>query len=646
MSLPMTTTTKLEAALTYASWGWHVLPLIPNDKRPASAHGVHDATIDPEQIKAWWAQNPSFNIGIAAGEKSGIVVFDIDPRNGGAESWDDFTAEHGGVPDGICQLTAGGGQHYIAQARENLKSCELRRGVDFLANGRYFVVTPSVVNDREYTWEASGDPTDGICPFEIPEAWLSAMAVRKVIVTATDGALITGNRNAGLASMAGSMRHSGFSASEIFAAISAANAERCDIPLPASDVKRIAESIGRYAPEHDVGANAALGDAAAENLIGAQTVRISQAEGFNATTLRATEYVIDGFIGMGLTILAGEPGGGKTSIIVPVICHAAHLCRYDSFLKPEIKRHVVYVSEDTEQVERCLYAMNKYGSLDIEQDEFNKWFHLYEARRADPQAIAKMLVDLDTKFSYESQSGFVIKPVIVFDTSNATIDIENENDNSEVGKVIALLKESANGMAIIVVAHTAKALSRADVDNMTPRGASAWIGDARATVYLFRDEKLPEARFLALGKRRFEPVYTEIRFDSVTHSETVATPWGTTQSVGLRVVTAQPSSQAERKEASKAGEQAAAQLLRQERYAVVISALTALARDEYLTKSELTERIGGSKNIAIEIVDSMVKRREIEEIYMPFPEHITKRAGRHNSGYVMPKSYKKESNGD
>jgi hypothetical protein len=518
--------------------------------------------------------------------------------------------------------------------------------VDFLANGRYFVVTPSSVNDREYAWEASGDPTDGISPFAIPETWLAAMAVRKVIVTATDGELITGNRNAGLASLAGSMRRNGFSSSEIFAAISAANAERCDIPLPASDVKRIAESIARYAPEHDVGASAALGDAAAENLIGAQTVRISQAQGFNATTLRATEYVIDGFIGMGLTILAGEPGGGKTSIIVPVICHAAHLCRYDSFLKPEIKRHVVYVSEDTEQVERCLYAMNKYGSLDIEQDEFNEWFHLYEAHRADPQAIAKMLVDLDTKFSYESPSGFVIKPVIVFDTSNATIDIENENDNSEVGKVIALLKESANGMAIIVVAHTAKALSRADVDSMTPRGASAWIGDARATVYLFRDEKLPDARFLALGKRRFEPIYTEIRFNSETFSETVITAWGSEQRVGLRIVTAQPSSQTERKQAAKAGEQAAAQLAIKQKTDTVLSALKVLNSDQYLTKSELTERIGGSKNIAIEVVDAMVNRGEIQVIYSPFPSHIPKRPGRHDAGYVMPKTYKVESDGD
>ena len=79
--------TKAEAALTYASWGWHVIPVVPNGKIPATQHGVKDATTDPEQIAIWWAQNPEFNIGIAAGVKSGIVVFDVDPRNGGEESW-------------------------------------------------------------------------------------------------------------------------------------------------------------------------------------------------------------------------------------------------------------------------------------------------------------------------------------------------------------------------------------------------------------------------------------------------------------------------------------------------------------------------------------------------------------------------------
>ena len=32
-------TAKLEAALAYASWGWHVLPVRANEKVPATTHG-------------------------------------------------------------------------------------------------------------------------------------------------------------------------------------------------------------------------------------------------------------------------------------------------------------------------------------------------------------------------------------------------------------------------------------------------------------------------------------------------------------------------------------------------------------------------------------------------------------------------------
>jgi hypothetical protein len=35
--------TKAEAALLYASWGWHVLPVVPGGKAPANQHGVKDA---------------------------------------------------------------------------------------------------------------------------------------------------------------------------------------------------------------------------------------------------------------------------------------------------------------------------------------------------------------------------------------------------------------------------------------------------------------------------------------------------------------------------------------------------------------------------------------------------------------------------
>jgi len=131
-------TTKAEAALTYASWGWHVIPVVPNGKVPATQHGVKDATIDPEQITQWWAQNPDFNIGVAAGERSGIVVFDVDPRNGGDESWSKWLDENGQVPEGAAmQMTAGGGEHHIAMYDPEIRSCKLTEGVDLLADGRY-----------------------------------------------------------------------------------------------------------------------------------------------------------------------------------------------------------------------------------------------------------------------------------------------------------------------------------------------------------------------------------------------------------------------------------------------------------------------------------------------------------------------------
>ena len=447
----MTTTSKLDAALQYASWGWHVLPLIPNDKRPASAHGVHDATINPEQIKAWWAQNPSFNIGIAAGEKSGIVVFDIDPRNGGSDSWDDFTAEHGGVPDGICQLTAGGGQHYIAQAREGLKSCELRPGVDFLANGRYFVVTPSVVNDREYTWEASGDPIDGICPFEIPESWLSAMAVRKVIVSATDGALITGNRNAGLASMAGSMRHSGFSASEIFAAISLANAERCDIPLPASDVKRIAESIARYAPEHDVGANAALGGAAAESLMAKSNDVIEKLKAIFGDQLsndyEAPNELVEGLITIGSTVVVyGDSNSGKTfwALSVAAAVSMGTSC-YGRRTDPGL---VVYLaSESPNSIRSRVQALKKYYNNNLEnlvivQAPVN--FYQGDGDANDVIGLVRTV---------EQMKGQSVR-LIIPDTLARVSAGANENSGEDMGPVMARFDViAATTLACVMIIH-------------------------------------------------------------------------------------------------------------------------------------------------------------------------------------------------
>ena len=324
-------TTKIEAALTYASWGWHVIPVVPNGKIPATQHGVRDATVDAEQIARWWHQNPDYNIGIAAGAISGIMVFDIDPRNGGDTSWDEWTSQFGSVPDGPMQLTAGGGQHHIAVNDAEIRSCKLIDGVDLLADGRYFVAHPSTIEGRSYEWEASSDPSDGIAPFRMPVEWKDAYTVKRKpsnAVQTTGSNLIQGGRNNGLTALGGAMRRYGMTEAEILAALAVANETRCEIPLPSSELSQIVRSVCRYEPESDIAADTSMGSEAAEALLSA--VKASTQDYFFT---RATSYlsqpaplkwIIKGWLPDSSTSMVyGESGVGKTFVTLDMACHIA-----------------------------------------------------------------------------------------------------------------------------------------------------------------------------------------------------------------------------------------------------------------------------------------------------------------------------------
>jgi Bifunctional DNA primase/polymerase, N-terminal len=80
---------KLDAALDLARQGFAVFPLVPNGKQPL-LEGVNwrkIATTHEGQLRQWWAENPDANIGLLM---DGFVAIDIDPRNGGDESWKQF----------------------------------------------------------------------------------------------------------------------------------------------------------------------------------------------------------------------------------------------------------------------------------------------------------------------------------------------------------------------------------------------------------------------------------------------------------------------------------------------------------------------------------------------------------------------------
>jgi len=163
-----------EAAAYYAHMGWPVFPLA--GKIPyKDSQGYKDATTDLESINAWWMSHPTSNIGLATGERSGVIVLDIDPPEG-YYSIKELQTTYSPLPDTTRSRTAHGGLHYFFQypddgnRYQNAVGLNGHEGVDIRATCGYAVLPPSKLYGRlSYTW---GNPETPIAPLPI---WLKDM---------------------------------------------------------------------------------------------------------------------------------------------------------------------------------------------------------------------------------------------------------------------------------------------------------------------------------------------------------------------------------------------------------------------------------------------------------------------------------------
>lgn len=262
------------------------------------------------------------------------------------------------------------------------------------------------------------------------------------------------------------------------------------------------------------------------------------------STYKPVEWVVDGLLAWGITVMAGAPGVGKTSQIVSIALLVAGVCEPDHPLRPSLRRKIVYVTEDALQVESILVATCKlcgYNPADLYQ-----WFHIYEARRMDPKSVAILVAGYIKEHTSVHSSGFPLRPLTVLDTSSAVFALEDENSNSAAAGMIAEVKQILNGAPLWLVAHTPKSLSRAEVTALTVRGAGAFEGDANATAFFFKDDEVTDKRFMKLGKVRYTPEFDELMFTSEVHSENVMTPWGDPQTIRVRISYPEQSSAEER----------------------------------------------------------------------------------------------------
>ena len=156
----------LEHALKYAELGWKIIPIVPRQKVPLTAHGVKDATDHPDVIRAWWEHWPDANIAVACGAASGVYAIDVDVKQAENVNGHESLKEFPPLPETIRQDTPRGGFHALYRATDPpANRTGFRPGIDIRSDGYYVVVAPSIhPNSGQYAW------SPGCAPWECEPA--------------------------------------------------------------------------------------------------------------------------------------------------------------------------------------------------------------------------------------------------------------------------------------------------------------------------------------------------------------------------------------------------------------------------------------------------------------------------------------------
>lgn len=258
--------------------------------------------------------------------------------------------------------------------------------------------------------------------------------------------------------------------------------------------------------------------------------------------IKPIRYMVKGFWAHSFMVLAGQPGIGKTTAVISLCMVMAGIQAKDCELTATKKRKTIIVTEDSDQVERTLtgYARH-YG---INPKTLSDWFVIIDAKRSN---VKDLLMLAHNVINHTIDN---VRPLLVLDTANATMDIDNENDNSEVGAYIAALKQTIYiqlDTPVCIITHTNKTISKSDSD-ATARGASAFTGDATLTGVLFEDET--KTRYMRLVKTRYQPNFREIKFQSDVFADTVLDEDGDIQEQMVLLVVPAMSSEDDRKQAA------------------------------------------------------------------------------------------------
>lgn len=436
----------------YIGEGWRIFPVVPGGKTPA--------------VDGWQTFNPmgyhfnGHNLGLPTGAENGIVVVDVDPKNGGWESLAELEKQYGKLPDTLRSNTANGGAHFFFRHPGgfvgNGAGIYDKPGVDVRGDGGYVVVPPSILDsDKKYAWDI-GAPTE-IAP--LPE-WIAKHKENRPRRAAgvPDAPFPEGTRNDALARIAGSLRHFGTPQDVLTRTLLDINDAKCRPPLPEAEVIRIAENIAKYKQGY-----APKVSAPATSL----SVPASQ---FVSMDVKPTTWLVQSIWPEGtMGFIAGMGKSFKSFLSLELGYSVASGADFlEKFKVPE-QRRVLLVQQESGfgayQV-RVSNVAKRFGPTDNLYIVSNK--HLSLVREEDIEKL-------------ENEIARVRPAMLILDPLASFLLGQDENSAQHMGEVVGTLRRLRDdyGCAICIVHHNRK-------DGSAMRGSTALYNASEVTIRMQR----------------------------------------------------------------------------------------------------------------------------------------------------------------
>lgn len=387
-------------AFSYLKRGWSIIP-IGKKKIPFVKWGkFQKQKPTKEEILQWVKEWPKLNWAVVTGAISNIVVLDIDPRNGGAESLKELEKQYGPLPHTAKVRTGGGGTHFYFKYPGFFVKCRsIRDGVEIKGDQGTCTLPPSIhASGEKYEWEIRPDQKLAEMP-----AWLitllKASANDPVATsTAVGGSVSKEGRNVTLARLAGSLRRLGLNESTIFKVLRKSNPIIFpETPPGKNEVRSISKSVGKYPTEFH---------SAAPIPISAAETNWMTAKDLAESPDIILDWIWHGFIGLGMvSLLTAKPKVGKSTLLFQLFEAIAKGKEFLGFQTKSNGKILLFTEEPKTLLKRRIKKLGLaqddfYGTLISAYKEFeDRVGHLKTARGAKGEMVRQAIERLPDEFT-------------------------------------------------------------------------------------------------------------------------------------------------------------------------------------------------------------------------------------------------------